>query len=241
MAAVAPRTRAYASIVSSIRDDLFQRRLAPGDRLPSEEALAERFGVSRSVVREALRVLELQGLVAVRHGYGGGAFVTEVSTSPVSAALETVLRLELVEPGELHEARLLMEPTIARSAAARIQAEDLDQLAQNLRRSQRALEAGEDGFEHSLAFHDLIAAASRNPVFGLVMQALTAALTRLGIRYTADPSVSRRVLEEHHAIFESLRSGDPDRAADLMADHLERLPQPRLADSSIKKIQAGVS
>src|SRR4051794_28184068 len=75
----AARPRAFHAIVDQVRADVFARRRRPGDRLPAESLLAELFGVSRMGVREALRVLELQGLVEVRHGYAGGVFVAEPS------------------------------------------------------------------------------------------------------------------------------------------------------------------
>jgi DNA-binding FadR family transcriptional regulator len=80
------RPRAFQAIVDEIRGDVFGRRLADGDRLPSEAAMAERFAVSRLAVREAVRVLELQGLVRVEHGFQGGVFVAESGSTPVTAA-----------------------------------------------------------------------------------------------------------------------------------------------------------
>ncbi len=78
------RPRAFQRIVAAIREDVFRRRLSPGDRVSPEAALAERFQVSRLAVREALRVLELQGIVRVEHGFQGGVYVTEGGSGPVT-------------------------------------------------------------------------------------------------------------------------------------------------------------
>ena len=90
---------------------------AGADRLPAESVLAEQFGVSRMGVREALRVLELQGLVEVRHGYAGGVFVAEPNGAALLGALEDSLRQGQVGADELYQARVLVEPAIARLAA----------------------------------------------------------------------------------------------------------------------------
>ena len=224
------RTRAFDAIVARIREDIFHHRLAAGDRLPSEDALADRFGVSRTVVREALRVLELQGLVVVRHGYGGGAFVAEASPTPVSTALETMLRLEMVEPAELHEARLILEPAIARTAAARLDTAHLLQLEENIALAETAAASPDGAFKYNLEFHSRLAASSRNPVFSLVMQAVIDSLVRLDYRVAIDPMTGRQIVSEHRTILEALRQGQGDLAADRMVAHLQRLApleQPR--------------
>ncbi len=108
-ASIRPRPRAFHAIVERLRDDIFRGRRKPGDRLPPEQVLAEQFEVSRTGVREALRVLEIQGLVRVRHGYGGGVFIADVGFSPVLGALRTSLELGQLNVDELYEARVLFD------------------------------------------------------------------------------------------------------------------------------------
>src|SRR5918912_1754012 len=138
----AARPRAFHAIVDQIRDDVFAQRRRPGDRLPPEPVLAEQFGVSRMGVREALRVLELQGLVEVRHGYGGGVFVAEPNGTALLGALEDSLRQGQVGADELYQARVLVEPAIARLAVARDAEALAERLADNVARTERALADG---------------------------------------------------------------------------------------------------
>src|ERR671933_85501 len=128
----ATRPRAFHAIVDQIRADVFAQRRRPGDRLPSEAMLAEQFGVSRMGVREALRVLELQGLVEVRHGYAGGVFVAEPDGTALLGALEDSLRQGQVAADELYQARLLVEPAVARLAAERVPDALAEQLDDNV-------------------------------------------------------------------------------------------------------------
>jgi GntR family transcriptional regulator, transcriptional repressor for pyruvate dehydrogenase complex len=135
----ATRPRAFHAIVDQVRADVFGRRRRPGDRLPPEPALAEQFGVSRMGVREALRVLELQGLVEVRHGYGGGAFIAEPTGTALLGALEDSLRQGQVGADELYQARVLVEPAITRLAVASEPDALAERLADNAARTEQAL------------------------------------------------------------------------------------------------------
>src|SRR3954451_6062710 len=111
------KARAFHAIVERKHEDIFAGRRRPGDRLPPEDSLGEQFGVSRAGVREALRVLELEGLVEVRHGYGVGLFVAAPSHTPILGALSVSLRVGQVDVAELYQARQVVEPSIARGAA----------------------------------------------------------------------------------------------------------------------------
>ncbi len=224
VAAAAPvrprRQRAFQRIVAAVREDIFSGRVGPGDRLPHEAALATRFHVSRAALREALRVLELQGLVRVAHGFRGGAFVAQADTSVVSGALETLLRLERVDRAELYVARRYLEPTVAELAARRVDDATLAALAEILAEAEHRLGAGRAAFRTNLAFHSVVAAACGNRVLAIMTEGLLDLLRNVESRDHSDVAANREAHHAHRGILGALRARDAARAHELMAQHL---------------------
>lgn len=218
-----PRPRAFHAIVKQIRDDIFRGRRQPGDRLPPEQVLAEQFNVSRTGVREALRVLESQGLVHIRHGYAGGVFVAEGGLTPVLGALRTSLQLGQVEVNELYEARVLFEPILARLAAERGSDAILLQLEDNVARARAALDAGTDAYAVNLKFHTILAQASGNRVLAVVMQPLLELLHRSDRTYPTNRQISRKAVNDHVHLLAAIRARDVTGSERLMVKHLRDL------------------
>jgi GntR family transcriptional regulator, transcriptional repressor for pyruvate dehydrogenase complex len=227
----APRPRAFHAIVDQVRADVFALRRCPGDRLPSEAVLAEQFGVSRMGVREALRVLELQGLVEVRHGYAGGVFVAEPNGAALLGALEDSLRQGQVGADELYQARLLVEPAVARLAVEQAANALAERLADNVARTERALADGAAVSALNREFHRILAEHAGNRVLALMMQALQELLETLDERRPNTPAVSRCALQEHHQLLGAVRAHDGAHAERLMRHHLSRL-EGRLRDAT---------
>lgn len=217
------RPRAYQAIVDAVREDVFRRRVAPGDRLPNEPVLAERFEVSRLAVREALRILELQGLVRVEHGFQGGAFVSDAGVAPVKDALETMLRLEHLERAEIYAARRYLEPGVAELAAGALDDAAVAKIAANLAESDRRLDAGKPAFQTNLDFHFLVADACSNRILTLMTSAVLELLRAAEARRPSDEKVNREASRAHATIFRALREGDAARASSSMEVHLEWL------------------
>jgi len=174
-------------------------------------------------VREALRVLELQGLVRVQHGFQGGAFVDEAGTAPVSRALETMLRLEHLDRAEIYTARRHLEPSVAALAARGLDDVLTLALEANLAEGNRRLEAGKPAFATNLEFHTLIARACGNRILALMTDAVLELLRAAESRKPSDEKVNREACKAHAAIFRALREGDADRASAAMEVHLEWL------------------
>lgn len=214
------RPRAFQRIVDEIRADIFRRRVLSGDRLPTEAALAERFEVSRLAVREALRVLELQGLVRVQHGFQGGAFVAEGGSVPVSQAFETMLRLEHLDRSEIYTARRYLEPNVAALAAGALDEATAQAIVANLAESERRLATGRPAFTVNLEFHHLVAGACGNRILTLTTDAILELLRAVESRKPSDARVNREARDAHANIFAALREGDGERAASTMASHL---------------------
>lgn len=213
----------FQQIVDDIRRDVFGRRISPGDRLPNEAELADRFRVSRLAVREALRVLELQGLVRVEHGFRGGAFVNEVASTPVSQALETMLRLEHIDRAEIYTARCYLEPGVAALAAQGLDQQTTDLIEANLAECAQRLGSGRSAFTKNLEFHRLVAGACGNPILTLMTDAVLELLGVVERRKPSEAAVNREACRAHTAIFGALRAGDSDRAKAAMQVHLEWL------------------
>jgi GntR family transcriptional repressor for pyruvate dehydrogenase complex len=215
--------RAFQAIVDRLRKDIVNGRRQSGDRLPPEQVLAEHFNVSRPGVREALRVLEIQGLVQVRHGYGGGVFVADLGVTTVLGALQTSFQLGQLHVDELYDMRVLLEPTVARLAIARGGPGLADHLADNVLRAQALLGSGATAFGVNLEFHAILAQAVGNRILGLVMQAMLELVERLHHDYPTNRSVSRRALHDHRELIEAARLREPERAGQVMLDHLRGL------------------
>jgi GntR family transcriptional repressor for pyruvate dehydrogenase complex len=213
------RTRTFEDVLAQIERRIVEDGLTAGDRLPAERSLAEQLGVSRSSVREAMRVLETLGVVSSQVGRGPDAGA--VLTSRPDTALSDLLRLHLglasLEMREVIDTRLMIERWAA-SGAATARA-DVSALVAALAGMDGAGSA-EEFVEHDTAFHCALADASGNRLVAAIMRSLrdsmrryaVAAVTRLG-----DTSVLRA---DHVRILEAVRAGDPEEAANAVTDHL---------------------
>ena len=155
--AVSPN-RMSEAIVDQIKTLIRTNRLRPGDRLPSERELCERMGVSRVTVREALRILEAGGLVEIRVGARGGAFVTTPSSERLGAGLADLINLAPVTAVEVTEARLVFELGIIPTIVERATDEDIEGLRRLTRDHVVALRQGEYTMARSAEFHVRLAA-----------------------------------------------------------------------------------
>jgi len=222
--AAGPGRRVYQPLVEQIRRDIFQRARRPGDRLPHERALAEQFGIGRAAVREALRVLEIQGLVQVRHGYRGGAFVAEPGATPLLWALDASLRLDHVGIDELYEARRLVEPMLARLAAERDALALATLLEANVTAAEARIGDGRSAFDLNVQFHAILARAGGNRVVHLIMRAILDLLQESRERQPPeDPNLSREAVNGHRRILEAISAGDGRLVEALMLAHLMRV------------------
>lgn len=216
--------RAFEEIAEQIRRELSDRRLRVGDRLPPERELAEQFGVSRNTLREALRALENAGLLELRKGAAGGAFVRESTGNAVIAGLRDMFHLGAIEPEHLTEARVLIESIAVRTACERATAEDLAALRANLAAAERAAAGNSDFYEQAaihLDFHRILARATRNPVMGIVMEALIDVMQHFirAIGQTRNPWV----MPSRRRFMKAFETGDIEGAVAEMRRHLERL------------------
>src|SRR5215210_6913491 len=154
--------RASSAIAAQIREAITSGRIAEGARLPPERDLAEQFGVSRVTVRDALRALEALGLIDVRVGARGGAFVTAPTGSHIGQTMGDMMLMNALSPEDIVEARLMVELGTVTIACSRATDDDLSPLRELMGRAKAALAAGTYTPELSWEFHSLLAAAAHN-------------------------------------------------------------------------------
>ena len=213
------RVKLYEEVAARIRDLIVDGELRPGQALPSERKLAEQFRVGRAVIREAIRQLEVSGLVESRHG--GGNYVREVTVEHLVAPIASVLNGMSHLREELMDARLFFEPQIARAAAARAAPEDLRLLEDTIRRQEERATNGQSGAEEDAEFHDLLARATHNTVVERVMEVIDNLLEDSQARLFRSVQRSRISLEGNRRILEAVRSHDQEAAQKAMLEHLE--------------------
>jgi GntR family transcriptional repressor for pyruvate dehydrogenase complex len=213
------RVKLYEEVAARIRDLIADGDLRPGRALPSERKLAEQFKVGRAVIREAIRQLEVSGLVESRHG--GGNYVREVTVEHLVAPIASVLNGMGPLREELMDARVFFEPQIARAAAARATPEDLRLLEDAIRRQEERAANGQSGAEEDAEFHDLLARATHNTVVERVMEVLDNLLEDSQARLFRSVQRSKISLEGNRRILEAVRSHDQEAAQKAMVEHLE--------------------
>jgi GntR family transcriptional repressor for pyruvate dehydrogenase complex len=210
-------------IVDQVRLLIRQGQLAAGDRLPSERELCERFGVSRVTVREALRVLEANGLVEIRVGARGGAFVTAPSSRLVGEGISDLITLASLTAVEVTESRMVFELGIVPLVCERATKTDVDALYEICDRSTAALEGDGYPLELSAEWHTRYAQAAHNRAVAMLVESLHGPLLMsLERAREAAPLHGRGGVEEHRALVDAIAKKDVRTATKLMRTHLNR-------------------
>jgi GntR family transcriptional repressor for pyruvate dehydrogenase complex len=215
-------SRASSSIVEQIRAAILGGRLPMGERLPPERELAEQFGVSRVTVRDALRTLEAMGLIEVRVGARGGAFVTAPTGSAVGQKMSDMMTMQVIKPEDIVEARLVVELGTVTLAAARATEEQLAALHDLDTRARKALAAKTYTRELSWDFHALLAAAAQNSAVEGLTHSFRSSLSMHPIRTREGARGHERTVEEHARILAALDRRDGAAARREVAAHLLR-------------------
>jgi DNA-binding FadR family transcriptional regulator len=218
--------KGYESVARELRALILNGSLAAGERLPREADLAERFGVSRATVREALRLCAGQGLIHTAEGSSGGSFVARPSSGHISDTLRSGLDLlaaaQQISLEDLLEVRLLLEVPAARYAALRRTDEDVDRLVESSPIEVLKM-SPTDQFVHNKEFHSVLIEASGNPLLEIAARPIFTVLQRNLGRSRLEPRFHRAINVHHHRIAAAVAAGDPDAAEREMADHLEFL------------------
>jgi DNA-binding FadR family transcriptional regulator len=221
-------SRVAEMLVSKIR----QEDLAPGTRLPSEQAMAQLFGVSRTVIREAIALLKVDGLLETRKGSGAFVRKPDLTQAPRGDRLTEESIQSLLN---VIEVRRGIEAETAALAAVRRSPGQLAEIEYALRRIEEAVAAGEDGVEEDAKFHQCIAAATANPYWVRFVE-MFAPNIRSAVKVTRANEArrkdfARQVRDEHEKIVAAIAAGDAALARAAAAEHMEHAAQRvRLAD-----------
>lgn len=192
-------------------------RLKPGSKLPAERELAVEFGVSRHTLREALKALSLFGVLRSRAG--DGTYVQRSLTGLMTKAVRLGTLLEGVDYMDILDARLAIEPTLARMAAAKANRAHVDSMRRSIHGMEISLGKVQDYTSHEVAFHELIASSADSPILKSVMTAIADLLleARLAVTYER---IDRDDLMLHVRILEAIEARDPHAAFAAMNRHL---------------------
>ncbi len=192
---------------------------AAEEKLPSENELTKSFGVSRTVVREALKLLKERGLIELRTG--DGAYVTRPSGEAISSVVNRIVLLDNISLDAVHEMRVVLETASARFASLRATDEELATLDAMLERMREHKDDIPVRIRLDIGFHVAIAGMSGNPLLWKFVETMTTQLRDFIGKGVAKPGSGEDMLLRHAAIVASLRSRDPEIAAATMREHLE--------------------
>ncbi len=213
-----PSRERVPEVVQEIQQRIALGRYVPGEQLPAERSLSAAMGVSRCVLREALRTLAGMGLVTSRHG--SGTRVEPPSSQHVSAGYQRLLTRLDHHPQYLCAVRLSLETSIAALAATHRTDDHLAALEQTQKVLARPRQSIDACIQSDLEFHSILADASGNPIFGIVLAPIQGLL--LEYRRRAVPRFGSKVmLEYHERILTAVKARDPDKASKHMKDHIE--------------------
>lgn len=206
-------------IIDQIRDAILSGKLKPGDRLASEKELADQFSVSKATMREAMRVLEVMGLIEMRKGVSGGIFIAEVDMRTTIHSIINFLHFQPISIKEITMLRYLIEPTVAQIAASKITAKDI----QNLKKTLDEKTFGIDSeISREISFHRYLARMAENTLLILIVDFVDNLLVSLKSKMKLGPDFYRDVRKSHQQILDCIIKKDgPGAALAMTRDLLE--------------------
>jgi len=213
----APRTRDLThTLVAGLKEIISSGELQPGSKLPPERELAKRFGVNRASIRQALKALDVMGIVHQR--VGDGTYLTNDASTTLRAPLDFLILVDGITFQELFEARRIVEPELAARAARRRTDEDIAEMESTVAAMNPDMDTRELA-EQDLRFHEVIWRASGNRVCQRMFSSLHRALSR-SLTVTTSLRDDGTPMSAHSEICQAIKAGDDARARKLMFEHL---------------------
>ena len=217
-----------ARVAEEIKDWVVEQGLQPGDRRPGETELMARYDMAKGTIREAMRILEAQGLIKTRTGPGGGAFVHEVSRARAKALLGNYFYFKDLTVGDIYQLRRALEPELAASLAGTLPEEVLEALEANIARySEPAKSLDEEREQHvaSLEFHAILAEQSGNALLSFVIGFMVKLLADLTVHRQLYDPINRDLWSNgrdyQERLVMALRAGDSGAARAVMKAHMD--------------------
>ena len=213
-------------MLNDVEEIILSRKLEPGDRLPPERELQDQYGIGRGTVRETLRALQQKGLIEVKKGARGGAFVKEVDSEHVSETLALLIRHSQISVKHLAEFRAVVEVATAAHAAERASSEDIAMMKKLLEEGRSLLESGEDSldkfYQWELGMHRKLACLSRNPIFDWISGTLYISMEPLSFHLNKNSSAHFELLDDWGDIIEAIENGEVMKVASIVHAHIAR-------------------
>lgn len=222
-------SRISQNIAEQIREAILAGELKIDDQLPAEKDFARHFGVSKSSLREAYRVLEAYGLLEIRQGVSGGAFIKKVEIDTIKDSLVNFFFFQNPGLREYTEIRTFIEPQVVKICAEKITAKDIEFLENNI----LAMEQEPDGknflSDLDIAFHKKLVDITQNKIVSLVVETTQTALVNIKRMVRTDEQFLKMVCKGHRRIVDALKEHDPEKASRTMQDHIDEVAQGMLA------------
>lgn len=219
------RPRLYEQVVARLREYVQTEGLRTGDKLPPERDLADRLGVSRTSVRQAIVALEVQGLVEVRHGGGTHLLHDTLDAEPLEVMIDRRRRLP-----DILDARDALETKLAALAAGRRTAKDLERIDAALAAMTDAVARGELAVAEDQRFHAAVTAAAHSLLLADFMEGISLAIAESRTESLRQPGRPAQSLHQHRLIAEAIHSGDPQAAARAMHTHVDTVGHVKLLE-----------
>ena len=213
------KKRYSEQIADLIQDKILRDPLEAGTNLPSEKDLSLEFQVSRSVIREALRMLEVSGLVTIKKGPSGGIFVSNGYHKPITNSLNNLITSGDVTIEHLFNVRMLIEPHIAMEAALNAKDEHIKKLTELMADSSRHQDDPIRLKRNNLKFHLLVAKASGNPVLALLLESVIELLIKTTLDFL-DLSLEKHFFRVHERIAQVIANGKSEEAERLIREDI---------------------
>jgi GntR family transcriptional regulator, transcriptional repressor for pyruvate dehydrogenase complex len=222
------RSSLYEEVAGILKEAIISRRYRPGEPLPSEMELSRQLGISRNVVREAIRSLQSKGLLEIRRGPKGGAFVSSFDQSTFAENLSNLIMLGYASVSHLVQARMYLEPEVMRLAALNATPDDLADMERILKESEVAKKMKDDDMRITLntAFHRSIGRGCGNPFLAILIDTIMDFTEKFVKSRSINPyrsDVHRP--GEHREILEAIKAHDTEKTFDLAKEHIKRLAE----------------
>jgi len=207
------------NVVKQLKEMIAGKELVPGQKLPSEQELAEYFRVGRHTVREALKKMAVMGLVESR--VGQGSYITKIMPRDVLGFMTNQLVMSRVDIKNLMELRKLLELKIVTLAAKRATEKDLKEVEYFLQQMHKRTDSGRNFVDEDIKFHFAIANATQNEYFGVVLNSIRDMLSIVQEKAVVMEGAMERALNFHQQILNAIKNNDPKSAEVWMEKHME--------------------
>lgn len=213
-------SRASEEVFTQIKTSILSGKYRSGSKLPSERELTAVLQVSRGVVREALRMLELSGFLIIRQGHGGGAYVIDLTLSQVGNSFLDLFQTNTLSMAEVAQVRLFVEPEVARLAALNFNASHLKRLEDAEAGEHIIFKSQSERIARLTNVHKVLAGICGNQFFEAIVRSMMKITAEVILTSVSDLNALHGP-GEHRSLIESVKAGDGPRAGDEMANHLK--------------------